>query len=61
MAQAAKFQRVVAVLERRIRRGDYLLRPLPGERRIAEETGVSHMTARKAVRALLDRHGVKWN
>lgn len=50
-----KFERVISVIERRIRSGDYLLHPIPGERRIAEETGVSHMTARKAVRGLLDR------
>lgn len=55
MAQAQKFQRIAAVIEQRVRRGDYLLRPLPSERKIAEETGVSHMTARKAVRELLDR------
>ena len=46
----------MSVIERRIRRGDYLLRPIPSERKIAEETGVSHMTARKAVRGLLDRN-----
>ena len=56
MAHTQKFKQVMAVLERRIRRGDYLLRPIPSERRIAEETGVSHMTARKAVRGLLDRN-----
>ena len=55
MAHTQKFKQVMSVLERRIRRGDYLLRPMPSERRIAEETGVSHMTARKAVRGLLDR------
>jgi len=45
----------MSVIERRIRQGDYVLSPIPGERKIAEETGVSHMTARKAVRGLLDR------
>ena len=55
MAQTQKFLQVMSVIERRIRRGDYLLQPIPSERKIAEETGVSHMTARKAVRALLDR------
>jgi DNA-binding LacI/PurR family transcriptional regulator len=45
----------MSVIERRIRQGDYVLNPIPGERKIAEETGVSHMTARKAVRGLLDR------
>ena len=56
MAQTQKFKQVMSVIERRIQRGDYVLQPLPSERRIAEETGVSHMTARKAVRALLDRN-----
>jgi DNA-binding LacI/PurR family transcriptional regulator len=45
----------MSIIERRIRQGDYLLNPIPGERKIAGETGVSHMTARKAVRELLDR------
>ena len=55
MPQAAKYTQVMTVIEQRIRQGDYLLNTIPGERRIAEETGVSHMTARKAVQALLDR------
>ena len=55
MARKQKFKTVMSVIERRIRQGDYLLNPIPGERKIAEETGVSHMTARKAVRGLLDR------
>jgi DNA-binding LacI/PurR family transcriptional regulator len=45
----------MSVIERRIRQGDYVLSPIPGERKIAEETGVSHMTARKAVRVLIDQ------
>jgi DNA-binding LacI/PurR family transcriptional regulator len=45
----------MAVIESRIRQGDYVLNAIPGERKIAEQTGVSHMTARKAVSALLDR------
>jgi DNA-binding LacI/PurR family transcriptional regulator len=55
MPRRQKFKHVMSVIERRIRQGDYLLSPIPGERKIAEETGVSHMTARKAVRGLLDR------
>jgi DNA-binding LacI/PurR family transcriptional regulator len=55
MPRRQKFKHVMSVIERRIRQGDYLLNPIPGERKIAEETGVSHMTARKAVRGLLDR------
>src|SRR5580658_628934 len=55
MPQRQKFKDVMSVIERRIRQGDYVLNPIPGERKIAAETGVSHMTARKAVRGLLDR------
>src|SRR5580765_6349094 len=55
MPRRPKFKHVMSVIERRIRKGDYLLNPIPGERKIAEETGVSHMTARKAVTALLER------
>src|SRR5271168_4368174 len=55
MPRRQKFKYVMSVIERRIRQGDYVLTPIPGERKIAEETGVSHMTARKAVRGLLER------
>jgi len=55
MPRRQKFKDVMLVIERRIRQGDYVLSPIPGERKIAEETGVSHMTARKAVRVLIDQ------
>jgi DNA-binding LacI/PurR family transcriptional regulator len=55
MATQAKYTEVMSVIERRIREGDYLLNSIPGERKIAEETGVSYMTARRAVLALLDQ------
>lgn len=55
MPRAAKYTEVMAVIERRIREGDYLLDVVPGERTIAAETGVSHMTARKAVQALIHK------
>lgn len=55
MAVASKYTQVMSVIERRVRAGDYLLRDIPGERRIAEETGVSYMTARKAVTELLKK------
>ena len=54
MPSQAKYTEVMSVIERRIREGDYLLDDLPGERKIAEETGVSYMTARRAVLRLLD-------
>jgi DNA-binding LacI/PurR family transcriptional regulator len=44
----------MAVIKQRIREGDYFVESIPGERRIAEETGVSYMTARRAVQELLD-------
>jgi DNA-binding LacI/PurR family transcriptional regulator len=55
MPVQAKYTHVMSALERRIREGDYLLNDIPGERKIAEETGVSYMTARRAVSGLLDR------
>ena len=55
MPPQAKYTEVMSVIERRIREGDYLLSDIPGERKIAEETGVSYMTARRAVTTLLDQ------
>ncbi len=55
MPSQAKYTEVMSVIERRIREGDYLLSSIPGERKIAEETGVSYMTARRAVLKLLDQ------
>jgi DNA-binding LacI/PurR family transcriptional regulator len=54
MPPPPKYTEVMQLLKRRIREGDYLLSKFPGERRIAEETGVSYMTARRAVTHLLD-------
>ncbi|TWT77250.1 Bacterial regulatory protein, gntR family [Posidoniimonas polymericola] len=54
MAAPAKYNEVMSVIKRRISEGDYLVDSIPGERRLAEETGVSYMTARRAVRQLLD-------
>src|SRR2546425_11275410 len=48
-----KVDRIIALMENRIRRGDYSLRPLPAESKLALETGVSRMTARKAVLRLV--------
>lgn len=44
---------VVDLLTKRIAQGDYALTQLPTERELAVEAGVSYMTARKAVRALI--------
>ncbi len=51
---ALKVDHVTEVLRRRVRRGDYLHRPLPTEPALAEETGVSRMTARKAIVRLVE-------
>ncbi len=55
MPRRQKFKDVMSVIQQRILQGDYVLSPIPGERKIAEETGVSHMTARKAVRGLIEQ------
>ena len=44
-----KYQAVADRIARRVRRGDYACTPVPSEQRLAEETGVSRMTLRKAV------------
>jgi DNA-binding LacI/PurR family transcriptional regulator len=45
----------MSVVEHRIAEGDYMLRDLPGERKLAEELGVSYLTARKAVLKLIEK------
>lgn len=50
-----KFEAIAGMMEQRIRRGDYALGRLPSEAELAEETGVSRMTARKAIQALIER------
>ncbi len=54
MAAPSKYNEVMSVIKRRIREGDYFVDNIPGERRLAEETGVSYMTARRAVQQLLE-------
>jgi DNA-binding LacI/PurR family transcriptional regulator len=54
MARKTIYTKVKDVLRARILAGEYLVRDLPGERKIAAETGVSYMTARKAVTELID-------
>lgn len=53
MAGVPKYLEVKSVIKRRILEGDYLINSIPGERRLAEQTGVSYMTARRAVQELL--------
>src|SRR5690349_19672845 len=54
MAAPAKYNEVMSVIKQRILEGDYFVDSIPGERRLAEETGVSYMTARRAVQELLE-------
>ena len=53
MARRRLYTDVMQIVERRIAAGDYMLKDIPGERRLAEEAGVSYMTARKAVQELI--------
>jgi DNA-binding LacI/PurR family transcriptional regulator len=54
MPAPSKYNDVMSVIKQRIRAGDYFVDSIPGERRLAEETGVSYMTARRAVQRLLE-------
>lgn len=50
---AGKREEIAQAIRERIRRGDYPQGLLPGERVLAAQSGVSHMTARKAVQLLI--------
>ncbi|MDB5326387.1 MAG: hypothetical protein JWM57_1956, partial [Phycisphaerales bacterium] len=50
---AAKFTQISDVIEARLKNGEYSVNGMPGERQIAIEMGVSHMTARRAVQELV--------
>jgi DNA-binding LacI/PurR family transcriptional regulator len=51
----AKYAQFTAILEKRIRRGDYAITGLPTEQELAAEIGVSRMTARRVLLQLMDR------
>lgn len=53
MPTPPKYLEVKSAIKRRIQEGDYLVANIPGERRLAEQTGVSYMTARRAVQELI--------
>ncbi|MEL7484075.1 MAG: GntR family transcriptional regulator [Planctomycetota bacterium] len=53
MARTPVYTKVKDILQARILAGEYVVHDLPGERKIAAETGVSYMTARKAVAELI--------
>jgi DNA-binding LacI/PurR family transcriptional regulator len=54
MERKNKFMGIAEMLSERLERGDYALRRLPSEMELAEETGVSRMTARRALKHLID-------
>jgi DNA-binding LacI/PurR family transcriptional regulator len=49
-----KCLRIAELLRTRIKLGDYSIKRFPAERQLAAETGVSYMTARKAVKELIE-------
>jgi DNA-binding LacI/PurR family transcriptional regulator len=49
-----KYKRAAERLSRRILAGDYHAHGIPAERDLAQDVGVSHMTARKAIQVLLE-------
>jgi hypothetical protein len=49
-----KYDNLSIRLKNRITQGDYVLRGIPAERQLALESGVSYMTARRAVQQLID-------
>lgn len=55
----AKVDRIIELLETRIARGDYALTNFPPEMRLADEIGVSRMTARKAILHLIENDVLK--
>lgn len=50
----AKYIEIVEIVKARIANGYYLANEFPGERSLAEELGVSYMTARKAIQKLCE-------
>ncbi len=51
-----KYEQIAELIRRRIGRGDYCSGSLPGAPKLAQELGVSYMTARQAMRSLIE-HG----
>ena len=49
-----KYIEIAKSFERRIQRGDYAFSTLPGAQKLAGEMGVSYLTARQAVKHLID-------
>ncbi|MFV0338375.1 MAG: substrate-binding domain-containing protein [Chthoniobacterales bacterium] len=52
-----RYQKVVNIVRKRILHGDYALKPIPSERRLAQELGVNAMTARHGLQ-ILEKEGL---
>jgi DNA-binding LacI/PurR family transcriptional regulator len=50
----AKYVRIAELLKRRIQNSDYMFNTLPSAQKLAEDTGVSYLTARHAIRKLIE-------
>jgi DNA-binding LacI/PurR family transcriptional regulator len=50
----SKYTEVADFIRKRVSKGDYSLRGVPAERSLAAEIGVSYMTVRRAIRALIE-------
>ena len=46
------YKRIVKILKTRIQHGDYSLKSIPSERKLAQEFGINFMTVRRSLRAL---------
>lgn len=49
-----KYTEVADFIRKRVSKGDYSLRGVPAERQLAAEIGVSYMTVRRAIHALIE-------
>lgn len=50
----AKYVQIAELFKRRIHNGDYSFCSIPGAPKLAQETGVSYLTARQAIQKLID-------
>jgi DNA-binding LacI/PurR family transcriptional regulator len=51
---ARKYKGIVETLEKRVRHGDYALKPFPTDAELAAEMEVNRITSRKAIQRLID-------